>query len=116
MDAIRPLTSTPPVTPAPTVAPVRSVAPTDGAGAESRLLEPAVSLDLRPEAGEAKPDEPERRAYVRDAQSQSLVFRVTDPKTGDVVMQIPDEVVLKARIYAKETTSVFTGERVARTV
>ena len=116
MDAIRPLTSTPPVAPAATVSPVRSVAPAEGAAAESRLLDPAVSLDLRPEAAEAKPAEPERRAYVRDAQSQSLVFRVTDPKTGDVVMKIPDEVVLKARVYAKETTSVFTGERVARTV
>ena len=115
MDAIRPLTSTPPVAPAATVAPIRPVAAPAQAGAsDSRVLDPAVSLDLRPEA-EAKPTEPERRAYVRDADTQSLVFRVTDPKTGDVVMQIPDEVILKARAYARDTTSVFTGERLAKT-
>lgn len=114
MDAIRPLPPTPPVAPAPTVTPIRPVAAPSN-GPEPRVLDPAVSIDVRPDSAEAKPAEPERRAYVRDQNSESLVFRVTDPKTGDVVMQIPNEVILRARAYARETTSAFSGERLVKT-
>lgn len=114
MDALRPLPPTPPVAPAPTVTPIRPVSGASS-GPESRVLDPAVSIDVRPEAAEAKPAEPERRAYVRDRGSESLVFRVTDPKTGDVVMQIPDEVILRARAYARESSAAFSGERLVKT-
>ncbi|GAB6842114.1 hypothetical protein HNR00_003996 [Methylorubrum rhodinum] len=114
MDAIRPLPPTPPVAPAPAVTPIRPAAGSSN-GSDSRVLDPAVSIDVRPEAGEAKPTEPERRAYIRDRDSESLVFRVTDPKTGDVVMQIPNEVILRARAYARETTAAFSGERLVKT-
>ncbi len=114
MDAIRPAPPTPPVAPAPTVTPVRPVAgPSDGP--ESRVLDPAVSIDVHPDAAEAKPSEPERRGYIRDQDSASLVFRVTDPKTGDVVMQLPTEMVLRARAYARENTAAFSGERLVKT-
>ena len=102
MDPIRPAASISPVSTSP-ILPLRPV--TD---------DPAVSLDVKPEAAEAKLPDSERRAYVRDADSQSLVFRVTDSQTGEVVMQIPDEIVLKARVYAREAY-VPTGERVAKT-
>ena len=114
MDAIRPLPPTPSVAPASTVTPIRPVAGPSN-GTDSRVLDPAVSIDVRSDAAEAKPSEPERRAYVRDRDSESLVFRVTDPKTGDVVMQIPDEVILRARAYARENTSAFSGERLVKT-
>ncbi len=113
MDAIRPAPPMPPVTAAPTVTPVRPVAGPSN-GPESRVLDPAVSIDVRPEASAAKPSEPEQRAYIRDQDTASLVFRVTDPKTGDVVMQIPDEVILKARAYAREAAP-SPGERIAKT-
>ncbi|MEH3118092.1 MAG: flagellar protein FlaG [Methylorubrum populi] len=115
MDPIRAAASTPPVSTAP-ITPVRPVAETARSEAlASRTLDPAVTVAVKPESTEAKPSEPERRAYVRDAESQSLVFRVTDPQTGDVVMQIPDEVILKARTYARES-SASPGERVAKSV
>ncbi|GJE69104.1 flagellar protein FlaG [Methylorubrum podarium] len=114
MDPIRAAAATPPISTAP-VTPVRPVAETPRSEAQaSRVLDPAVTLAVNPENTEAKPSEPERRAYVRDAESQSLVFRVTDPQTGDVVMQIPDEVILKARAYARESAP-FPGERIAKT-
>ncbi len=118
MDPIRAAVSTPPVSTA-AVTPIRPVAePIRSEAPASRVLAPAVSVDVGPEnseakATEAKPTEPERRAYIRDADSQSLVFRVTDPQTGDVVMQIPDEVILRARAYAREAT-VPPGELVAK--
>ncbi|CAO4163805.1 flagellar protein FlaG [Methylorubrum populi] len=114
MDPIRPAASISPVSTSP-ILPLRPV--TDGTRSDtqtSRTLDPAVSLDVKPEAAEAKLPDSERRAYVRDADSQSLVFRVTDSQTGEVVMQIPDEIVLKARVYAREAY-VPTGERVAKT-
>ncbi|GEL40164.1 hypothetical protein MEX01_07550 [Methylorubrum extorquens] len=113
MDPIRAAASTPPVSTAP-ITPIRPVGETvrDEAPA-SRVLDPAVTVAVSPESTEAKPSEPDRRAYIRDAESQSLVFRVTDPQTGDVVMQIPDEVILKARAYAREAAP-FLGERVAK--
>ncbi|SFL29479.1 flagellar protein FlaG [Methylorubrum salsuginis] len=114
MDAIRPAPPTPPVAQASGITPIRPVAGPSN-GPDSRVLDPAVSIDVRPEASEAKPAQPEQRAYVRDQDSASLVFRVTDPKTGDVVMQIPTEVVLRARAYARETTTAFSGERLVKT-
>jgi len=114
MDPIRAAASTPPVSTAP-ITPVRPIAETvrDEAPA-SRVLDPAVTVAVNPESADTKPSEPERRAYTRDADSQSLVFRVTDPQTGDVVMQIPDEVILKARAYAREAAP-SPGERIAKT-
>lgn len=115
MDPIRVAASLPPISSPANVTPVRPVAElTESEATPPRILDPAVLLGLRPEAAEAKPPEPEQRAYVRDAESESLVFRVTDPATGDVVMQIPNEVIIKARVYARETTA-FAGERVAKT-
>ncbi|MBD8908464.1 flagellar protein FlaG [Methylorubrum zatmanii] len=114
MDPIRPAASISPVSTSP-IMPLRPLS--DGARNEaqtSRTLDPAVSLDVKPEAAETKLPDAERRAYVRDADSQSLVFRVTDSQTGEVVMQIPDEIILKARAYAREA-SVSTGERIAKT-
>lgn len=114
MDPIRPLSPSPSVGPSNAVTPVRPVVGASN-GSEPRVLDPAVSIDVRPQAGDAKPTEPDRRAYVRDRDSAALVFRVTDPKTGDVVMQIPDEVVLRARAYARENTAAFSGERLVKT-
>lgn len=115
MDPIRAAAPLPPVSSPATVTPVRALAePGQGETAPARTLDPAVALDLKPDAAEAKPPEPERRAYIRDAESRSLVFRVTDPATGDVVMQIPNEVILKARAYAREATP-FVGERISKT-
>jgi len=111
MDAIRPV-STPPPT-APVVPPVRPVSPSPaGTEPQGRALEPAVSVDVSAREADAKSRTDERRGFVRDADSRSLVFQVTDARTGDVVIQIPDIVVLKARAYAREAEEPV-GERLA---
>lgn len=114
MDAIRPAPPTPPVAQASGITPIRPVAASSN-GPESRVLDPAVSVDVRSDTTEAKTAQPEQRAYVRDQASASLVFRVTDPQAGDVVMQIPTEVILRARAYARETTTAFSGEHLVKT-
>ena len=99
--------------------PVASVAPPAAVGVpERQVLDPAVSVELNPDAAStAKGDdepEPDRRGFERDAETQALVFRITDALNGDVIVQIPNEVVLKARAYGRQPEAP-TGERVAKT-
>lgn len=82
---------------------------------ERTPLGPAYSLSI---TAEAAPDaqtkgEAARQAeakasadgvYIRDTDSRSYVFQVVDPLSGDVTIQIPSEVVLKARVYARESS------------
>lgn len=117
MDPIRPAAILPssPVVDAPqrpAVQPIGGGA-TSGTGAERQVLDPAVSVEFSADAAEVPPAQSERRSYERDAQTEALVFRVTDMANGDVIVQIPDEVVLKARAYLRQDT-VSAGERVER--
>ncbi len=43
-----------------------------------------------------------RRETTRDEDSEALVYRVTDQKTGEVVQQIPEEAVLRLRAAIAE--------------
>lgn len=101
MDPIRPLSVLPPSTAIETVARSGGTAADQG-GRERGTLDPAVSIELSSNAAEGRATESPRRGYERDAETQSLVFRITDALSGDVVMQIPDEIVLKARAYARQ--------------
>lgn len=102
--------------------PVRAAAPaSSGQLTGSHALGPAVSLRIGPESSGAAGDgskaaqpEAESRGYVRDAESRSLVYQVVDPKSGDIVVQIPDAVVLKARTYAREAAASQSANAVAR--
>lgn len=42
------------------------------------------------------------------------MFRITDALNGDVIVQIPNEIVLKARAYARQPEAP-TGGRLAKT-
>ncbi len=108
-----------------TIGPIAGSATIGGAGAqrspvqpktdsgEGRVLDPAVSVEVSPSA---KAEEAaERRGFVRDSDSQALVFRVTDAVSGDVIVQIPDEIVIKARAYSRQPEEP-QGARVARSV
>ncbi|MFD0938292.1 hypothetical protein ACFQ12_24285, partial [Methylobacterium trifolii] len=81
-------------------------------------LGPAVSLRIGPESAgdgsKAAQPEAESRGYVRDVESRSLVYQVVDPKSGDIVVQIPDAVVLKARTYAREAAASQSANAAAR--
>ena len=90
--------------PIPPVQPVRAPAP----------LEPAVRVDIRasdpgidPRAGtrpvpEETRDETATEPRIRiDKDTKAVVYQEVDPMSGDVVVQLPDPVVLKARAYAE---------------
>ena len=94
--------------PIPPVQPVQAPAP----------LAPAVRVDIRgqdqgtdPRAGtpraptsdedaKAAPAAMEPRIRI-DRDTKAVVYQEVDPNSGDVVVQLPDPVVLKARAYAE---------------
>jgi uncharacterized FlaG/YvyC family protein len=47
---------------------------------------------------------------VVDRDSKTLVYRVTDQRTGEVVSQVPDEVLLRLRAYVQAVTARRAGE------
>ncbi|WP_082494565.1 MULTISPECIES: hypothetical protein [unclassified Methylobacterium] len=97
-------------TPIRTAAPA-PVVPVKAADAPAAApLQPAVRLDIRPISNPASPvaenrpveveaERTERRVTV-DQDTKTLVYQLVDPGSGDVVVQLPDPVVLKARAYA----------------
>ncbi|MBX9932418.1 MAG: hypothetical protein K2Y56_12900 [Methylobacterium sp.] len=96
----------------PTPAPVQAVRPVEAPKPPAAPLEPAVRVDIRsgdrpaPAVEEERPveaapvDQNERRVRI-DEDTKSLVYQVVDPASGDIVVQLPDPVVLKARAYAE---------------
>ena len=48
---------------------------------------------------------PEHR-FIIDPETQDLVFQRLNPKTGDVVRQFPDQVLLSIRAYNQATDGV----------
>lgn len=81
-------------------------------------LAPAVRVDIRsqdqgtdPQAGrtrtpaadedaKAAPTAMEPRIRI-DQDTKAVVYQEVDPNSGDIVVQLPDPVVLKARAYAE---------------
>lgn len=96
------------------VTPVRSPAPTPAPAQPAETPErlgPAVRIDIRrPDAARdaagAKPEtappleEALDRRHSVDPDTKTIVYQVVDQASGDVVVQIPDAVVLKSRAYA----------------
>ncbi|MGX7705847.1 flagellar protein FlaG [Methylobacterium sp. Gmos1] len=82
-------------------------------------LDPAVTLDLSPDArravaNDAAPAEtPETKAdrahYRRDPDSKQIVFQVVG-SDGSVVEQLPSEAILRARTYAREAEAARSTE------
>ena len=92
--------------PIPPVQPVQAPAP----------LAPAVRVDIRsqdqgpdPRASTSRTPAPDAKATetameprIRiDQDTKAVVYQEVDPNSGDVVVQLPDPVVLKARAYAE---------------
>jgi hypothetical protein len=106
--------------PAPGPAPVAPVSPV----AAPEPLAPAVRVDIREREREAPPPEPDAaaakptEARVRiDRDTRTVVYQEVDPASGDVVIQLPDPVILKARAYAEQavTARATTGRPLDRT-
>ncbi|GJE16227.1 hypothetical protein [Methylobacterium marchantiae] len=106
--AISPLGALPPARPSP---PVQSaVQPIQPVTAPAPLA-PAVKVDIRsndkppaerpaPEPAESKAVEQNTQRIRIDQDTKTIVYQVVDPSSGDVVVQLPDATVLKARAYA----------------
>jgi flagellar protein FlaG len=99
--------------PTPTVDPVRSVG--EGRGSPDpkagQRLAPAVTVDVS-RNGEGSRDRSEtgyEGHFIRDTDSRQMVYQMIDPTSGDIILQIPDVTVLKARAYA-EPQSASTSE------
>lgn len=91
-----------------TPAPVQAIRPVEAPATVAVPLAPAVRVDIRASAAPAVEEKPavdveaertERRVTV-DQDTKSLVYQLVDPSSGDVVVQLPDPIVLKARAYA----------------
>lgn len=105
------VSAVPPVRTA-TVPPVQAVQPVEPPQPAARPLEPAVRVDIRsgerpvaaadaPRPADAPPVEQTERRVTVDTETKSLVYQVVDAASGDIVVQLPDPVVLKARAYAE---------------
>lgn len=79
-------------------------------------LGPAVTFDihtppLEHEAAETHDDPHASQAAQREARIQidqdtrTIVYQEVDPSSGDIVIQLPDPVVLKARAYAERAAA-----------
>lgn len=79
--------------------PIRSTTAIEAGPIEGPTLGPAALVSIG--EGGSDPSEAERRGYARDPESQALVYQVVDAQSGEVVVQIPDDVVLRARAYAE---------------
>ncbi|WP_019906815.1 hypothetical protein [Methylobacterium sp. 77] len=107
--AISPLGALPPVR---TSLPVQSaIQPIQPVTAPAPLA-PAVKVDIqsgdRPLGGRVAKAANEDKAVEQNTQriridqdTKAVVYQVVDPNSGDVVVQLPDAVVLKARAYAQ---------------
>ncbi|KQP16341.1 hypothetical protein [Methylobacterium sp. Leaf93] len=104
----------------PSVAPVaptvNAPAPVRKAGAATTVgmpLDPPVRFDVRlddaPVADDQEPKSntetptPDERRITVDQDTKSLVYQVVDPNSGDVVVQLPEATILRARAYAEAT-------------
>ena len=57
----------------------------------SNALDPPVKVDIGASSGNAR--------FVRDADTRAIVYQVVDPSSGDVIVQLPTETVLRNRAY-----------------
>ncbi|KQP10538.1 hypothetical protein ASF28_05305 [Methylobacterium sp. Leaf99] len=76
-------------------------------------LAPAVRLDIRIPAPERDAPRPvtdaaatPNEARIRiDRDTRTVVYQEVDPASGDVIVQLPDPVILKARAYAEQAAA-----------
>lgn len=89
--------------PAPVAAPVPVAVPERAVTERPPApLEPAVRVEIGRDAPAPAPEtSPYRAQIVRDSQTRSMIYQVLDPRSGDIVVQLPSVVVLKARAYAE---------------
>lgn len=111
------------------VPPIRVSQPVQASGQQAEVapaaLAPAVRIDIRA-ADAARPAEAgrsETKASGEDAverhnridpDTKTLVYQEVDQASGDIVVQIPDAVVLKARAYVEAQAA--RNQRVERPV
>ena len=93
---------------------------------ESRREPDAVVVSLSADAAErreAPPPEAEaatRPRFAVDPHTRSVVFQVVDTRSGEVVMQLPEEALLRRRAYSQSREDAALtappSERISRIV
>lgn len=113
---IRPSQQPAPVTTRPDPQPVREAvaaelspektvtAPSESQAARVEISRTAEALNKAQKEIEAT-----RREVTQDNETNELVFRETNTKTGEVVQQIPDEAILRLRAYVAATQNLGSG-------
>ena len=81
-------------------------------------MQPAEPVRFEPHEGAGRSaalDEVVRAAMERhltiDPKTRAVVVQSVDPHTGEVVQQVPDETLLKLRLYARELRDAGTSAR-----
>jgi hypothetical protein len=78
-------------------------------------LGPAVTFDIHTAPPEQETHEAqaaqqhEARIHI-DRETRTIVYQEVDPASGDIVIQLPDPVVLKARAYADRAAAAAAAE------
>lgn len=106
-------------------APVPAPGPAQQPDSSPTGLAPAVRIDIR--AAETPPSAANGRSETKassedsvqrhnriDPDTKTVVYQEVDPASGDIVVQIPDAVVLKARAYAEAQAA--RGQKAERPV
>lgn len=105
--------------------PAPAPAPAQQSDAAPTGLAPAVRIDIRTadtphsaatdrsESKATSEDSVERHNRI-DPDTKTVVYQEVDPASGDIVVQIPDAVVLKARAYAEAQAA--RGQKAERPV
>jgi len=83
-------------------------------------LGPAVTFDIHtapPEHEASDGQDPhaaqaaQREARIHiDRETRTIVYQEVDPSSGDIVIQLPDPVVLKARAYADQAAAAAAAD------
>jgi hypothetical protein len=81
-------------------------------------LGPAVTFDIHtappeneaPEVHEVQAAQQREARIHIDRETRTIVYQEVDPSSGDIVIQLPDPVVLKARAYADQAAAAAAAE------
>ena len=110
---------TPPPAPAPAAAPVAAAAPVRTELPRQAVDQPPPAMPAGDEAGDraAATDIARQHELSIDPGTQSLVSRVFDGRTGELLSQVPDVALLRMRAYARAALAELESRgsgRVAR--
>jgi hypothetical protein len=88
------------------------------AAAPVRAEMPAVAVEQAPAADRVQPDAPQPpavdpgaidRKLTIDPATQQVIYQAVDKLSGEVVRQVPDEALMRLRVYARALRQAESG-------